>query len=72
METIDVINAISTVGFPVVACYFLFRQNTKFQDIVSQLSGTLISLSKTLEEINRRIESIERQVFKDGFSDTCE
>lgn len=67
MEIMDVVSAISTVGFPIVACYFLFRQNTKFQDIVSELSGTLITLSKTLEEMDRRIESIERQVFNDGF-----
>lgn len=50
----EILNAISNVGFPIVACYFMYQQNTKLQD-------SIISLSETLKSIDSRIEKLENR-----------
>lgn len=46
---------INTVGFPIVACVFMFKQNEK-------LSTSIMELTSTLKVIDERIEKIEREV----------
>lgn len=46
---------INTVGFPIVACFFMFKQNEK-------LSSSITDLTTTLKVIDERIEKIERGV----------
>jgi hypothetical protein len=50
----DMLKAISNVGFPIVACYFMYQQNTKLQ-------GSLMSLIETLKSIDSRIEKLENK-----------
>ena len=58
MEYTEIVNLIGSVGFPVVACIFLFKQNDK-------LSNTLKELSTTLTSINQRLDNIEKKVLDD-------
>ena len=43
---------ISNVGFPIVACIFMYKQNLELQKSLSELSTTL-------KAIDARIDSIE-------------
>lgn len=58
MNYADIINLISSVGFPIFACVFLFRQN-------NDLTKTLGELSTTLSGINQRLDNIEKKVLED-------
>ena len=54
----ELIQAISTVGFPIVCCGVLFYQNSKLTETISDLKSTLVentTILKTL--INERKES---------------
>lgn len=55
MNYADIVNLIGSVGFPIIACCFLFRQNEK-------LGKTLSELSATLTGINQRLDNIEDKV----------
>ena len=46
---------ISNVGFPIVACIFLYKQNLELQKSLSELSTTL-------KAIDTRIDSIENDL----------
>ena len=49
---------ISNVGFPIVACIFMYKQNLDLQKSLSELSSTL-------KAIDARIDSIEKEL-KEG------
>ena len=46
---------ITNVGFPIVACIFMYKQNLKLQKSLSELSSTL-------KGIDARIDSIENDL----------
>ena len=46
---------ISNVGFPIVACIFMYKQNLDLQKSLSELSSTL-------KAIDARIDSIENDL----------
>ena len=46
---------ISNVGFPIVACIFMYKQNLELQKALSELSTTL-------KAIDARIDSIENDL----------
>ena len=46
---------ISNVGFPIVACIFMYKQNLNLQKSLSELSSTL-------KGIDARIDSIENDL----------
>ena len=52
MDVNVITQLITSVGFPIVACYVLFKQN-------SELTNTITKLTATLETINERIGKIE-------------
>ena len=52
MDVNSITQLITSVGFPIVACYVLFKQN-------SELTNTITKLTATLETINERIGKIE-------------
>lgn len=52
MDVNVITQLITSVGFPIVACYVLFKQN-------SELTNTITKLTVTLETINERIGKIE-------------
>lgn len=45
---------ISSVGFPIVACMFMYKQQI-------ELNKTISELSSTLKGIDTRIESLEKK-----------
>ena len=49
---------ISNVGFPIVACIFMYKQNLDLQKSLSELSATL-------KAIDSRIDSIENDLKKE-------
>lgn len=51
----EVVEIISTVGFPIGACVVLFK-------IVLDLSKTIANLNSTLTSIDLRIDTIERKI----------
>ena len=52
MDINAITQLITSVGFPIVACYVLFKQN-------SELTNTITKLTVTLETKNERIGKIE-------------
>ena len=49
---------ITNVGFPIVACIFMYKQNLDLQKSLSELSSTL-------KAIDTRIDSIENDLKKE-------
>lgn len=45
----DIMQLISTVGFPVAACIALFWQNNKLSEAISTNTAALVELKHTLE-----------------------
>ena len=52
MEMNDIVNIISSVGFPIVACIFCGYMIYKLQNVI-------LSLTVTLEKLDERISHIE-------------
>ena len=52
MESQELVNLITNVGFPIVCCGVLFK-------LQNDLNSTLKALSVTLAEMNVRIDNIE-------------
>ena len=53
----EIQDLISNVGFPIVACIFVYKQNLSLQKSLSELSSTL-------KGIDARIDSIENDLKK--------
>lgn len=49
---------IGTLGFPIVCCCVMFKQNSKLQE-------TLADLGKTLSSMNERLADVEDAVKKE-------
>lgn len=60
METQEIINAIGSVGFPIVACVGLFYlYDRTIKDIVNALdnvNSTLTNVNEALDKITRKLE----------------
>ena len=57
MESQEILNAISSVGFPIVACVFCGYMIYKLQNVI-------LSLTVTLEKLDERISHIEDKLIK--------
>ncbi len=55
MDYNAIMQAISTVGFPIVCCGVLFYQNSKLTETIGQLKDTLTKNTTILELISREI-----------------
>lgn len=55
MDYNAIMQAISTVGFPIVCCGVLFYQNSKLTETIGQLKDTLTKNTTILELIGREI-----------------
>ena len=51
----QVTQLISNVGFPIVACVFMFKQQ-------QELQKTITDLTSTLKSIDTRIQNLEKEV----------
>lgn len=51
----EIAELISNVGFPIVACIFMYRQQL-------ELNKTITELSQTLKGIDSRLDNLEKGV----------
>lgn len=62
MNTNDITNLISTVGFPIVMCgvllYYIMTINKKNDDTIKGLSDTINQNSKVLTELTTLIKTL--------------
>lgn len=60
MDTQEIVNAISSIGFPIIACCGLFYLYDKtIKDIINALDNvnqTLNTVNKTLDKITDKLE----------------
>ena len=59
MELNDIMSLINGVGFPIVACVFMYMQ-------VQKLNNISLELSTTLKAIDSRIDNIQDEIGKMG------
>lgn len=45
----EITQFINSVGFPVVACVFMYKQQVKLQETITELSATLKSIDTRLD-----------------------
>lgn len=62
MESIDVINAISTVGFPIAACCYMFWLYSKMLPIMTQLSENMKDTKETMEEVKISLNQYNQNI----------
>lgn len=60
MDANTIIQAIGSVGFPIVACCALFYLYDK---TITKLTATLDKMDKTLDKMFERLDSVERALF---------
>lgn len=51
----ELISVINSVGFPIVACFYLAKNN---KDLITSIG----QLTNTLQNIDNRLENVERKV----------
>ena len=61
MDFNAIMQAISTVGFPIVCCGVLFYQNNKLSGTISELNKTLIENTTILKLLTKDILSFKRK-----------
>mgnify|MGYP003306882652 CR=1 FL=1 len=56
MEGIDILTAISTVGFPIVACCAMFWLYTKMLPVMTELSANTKDMKETLDKVKDSLD----------------
>lgn len=59
MDYNTIVSLVGSVGFPIVACCVMFKQNSNMQE-------TLQELVKTLTTMNERLSDVEKSINKKG------
>lgn len=54
MDANILIQAISTVGFPIVACCVMFMQNNKLQDTLKDISVTMQKMADAIDDLEKK------------------
>lgn len=57
----DIVTAISTVGFPIVACVVMFKQNNDLHKTLTDISVTMTLLTERLKDIERKLDIKEER-----------
>lgn len=52
----DLVQIISSVGFPIVACLFMFKQNNDLQKTLNEISQTMILMNERIKNIEDSFE----------------
>ena len=50
---------ISNVGFPIVACVFMYKQNLELQKSLSELSSTLKAIDTRIDRIENDLKEVK-------------
>ena len=64
MDVNGIVDLINSVGFPIIACVFMYMQ-------VQKLNNIILELSTTLKAIDSRIDNIQDEIGKMGGSKQC-
>ena len=54
MDVNVLIQAISTVGFPIAACCVMFLQNNKLQDTLKDISVTMQKMADAIDDMEKK------------------
>lgn len=54
MDVNVLIQAISTVGFPITACCVMFMQNNKLQDTLKDISVTMQKMADAIDDMEKK------------------
>lgn len=66
----DVINAISTVGFPIVMCLvIMYYWNNQYSKTISELKGTISRLTDVVADNTKALALLEQRLGKDDEDD---
>ena len=52
----DLTNLVSNVGFPIVAWIFMYKQQVKLQETITDLTSTLKGIDTRLNQLERESE----------------
>lgn len=55
----DIISLVNSVGFPIVACFYMARREEKLTTIIHNVSVTLKGIDTRLENVERELEKNE-------------
>lgn len=55
----DIVQIISSVGFPIVACLFMFKQNNDLQKTLNEISQTMILMNERIKNIEDSFEEVD-------------
>lgn len=55
----EFLTLINSVGFPIVACFYMARREEKLSNILNEVSITLKGIDTRLENVEREIEKNE-------------
>ena len=50
---------ISNLGFPIVACIFMYKQNLELQKSLSELSSTLKTIDTRIDSIENDLKNVK-------------
>jgi hypothetical protein len=54
MDVNILIQAVSTVGFPIAACCVMFMQNNKLQDTLKDISVTMQKMADAIDDMEKK------------------
>ena len=60
MDFTTIMQAVSTVGFPIVACGVLFYQYSKLSETINQLNITLVENTTILKQLTNDILNVKK------------
>lgn len=55
----DIVQIISSVGFPIVACLFMFKQNNDLQKTLNEISQTMVLMNERIKSIEDSLEEVD-------------
>lgn len=59
----EFVNIISTIGFPIFACIYIFKNNEKLISVINELSITLKGIDTRLEILERGNKNNEKSMY---------
>ena len=60
MELNDIMSIINSVGFPIVACVFMYMQVQKMNNIILELTTTLKTIDTRLDNLQDQLNKGDR------------
>ena len=59
----DLTNFVSNVGFPILACIFMYKQQVKLQETITDLTSTLKGIDTRLNQLERESEETKWNIY---------